>query len=357
MNVSRESTSGRDRISRGAARCRCVAAKAAVAGLLVVLAAACGKGRAREGAEAAPADAPARAVHCLGRVVPGEKVLALAAPPQSVVKELLVRRNDRVRKGQALVVFRSFDAADAAARQAEAEVRVAEVLLAQARGEEKLSAIAALEAGLERARREVEKAKADRARAERLRAEGLLPESDREAAELDLRRAETTEEEASRRLVALRTSRPTEIAVAERRLASAKAALERARAEADLCVLRAPIDGVVLDVAAWPGETVGTRGVLDLGDTDAMRVEAEVYVTDVARVRVGSPVRVRGDGVPGELSGRVTEVVGQVGGNALREADPNSWADRRVVKVLVRLDEGRTLASLSNAQVDVTIGP
>ena len=357
MNVNRESANRRDRLFRGATRRRCVAARAAVAGLLVALLPACGRGHARDGAEAAPADASARAVHCLGRVVPGEKVLALAAPPQSVVKELLVRRNDRVRRGQVLAVFRSFDAADAAARQAEAEVRVAEVLLGQARGEEKLAAIAALEASLERARREVEKARADRARAERLRSEGLLPESDRETAELDLRRAETTEEETARRLVALRTSRPTEIAVAERRLASAKAALERARAEADLCVLRAPIDGVVLDVAAWPGETVGARGVLDLGDTDAMRVEAEVYVTDVARVRVGSPARVRGDGLPGELSGSVTEVVGQVGGNALRDGDPNSWTDRRVVKVLVRLDEGRTLASLSNAQVDVTIGP
>ena len=57
------------------------------------------------------ADASPRAVHCLGRVLPGEKVLVLAAPPESIVKDLLVRRHDRVRRGQTIVIFNGFDAA------------------------------------------------------------------------------------------------------------------------------------------------------------------------------------------------------------------------------------------------------
>ena len=87
-----------------------------------------------------------------------------------------------------------------------------------------------------------------------------------------------------------------------------------------------------------------------------MAVEAEVYVSDVGRVAVGAPALVRGDGFSGELSGRVAEIVGQVGSNALYPSDPYSFADRRVVKVRIRLDEAARLCELSNTQVNVKIG-
>ena len=42
--------------------------------------------------------------------------------------------------------------------------------------------------------------------------------------------------------------------------------------------------------------TESYRGVLDLGNTDQMMVEAEVYINDVKQVSIGAPARVRGDG-------------------------------------------------------------
>jgi hypothetical protein len=66
---------------------------------------------------------------------------------------------------------------------------------------------------------------------------------------------------------------------------------------------------------------------------------------------------VRGDGFAGEVGGRVTEVVGEVGSNALYPSNPYSFADRRVVKVRIRLADGARLTALSNALVNVTIGP
>jgi HlyD family secretion protein len=281
----------------------------------------------------------------------------LAASPESIVKDLLVHRHDRVKQGQTIVIFERFTAADAGVRQAEAELQMADVQLARARGEEKLAEIAAQEASLQRSKFEHEKALADLSRAERLRSAGSISEDDFENASLCLKRAEAALQETDKRLVALQTSRPTDIAFAERRLASATAALERARGEADLCVIRAPIDGVVIDINAWPGEAVGQLGVLDLGNTDQMMVEAEVYINDVEHVAIGAPARVRGDGFAGEISGRVTEVVGEVGSNALYPSNPYSFADRRVVKVRIRLDDGARLSALSNALVNVTIGP
>lgn len=301
-------------------------------------------------------DAP-RAVHCLGRVLPGEKVLVLAAPPGSIVRDLLVQRRDRVKRGQTIVVFDRFASADAGVRQAGADVQMARVELDRAQGEEKLAEIAAQEASVQRCRFEQEKAAADMNRAEHLSSAGSMSQDDFENASLRLKRAGAELEEADKRLVALRTARPADIAVAESRLASARAALERARAEADLCVIRAPVDGVVINVNAWPGEAVGQLGVLDLGETDRMIVEAEVYINDVKHVAPGAPARVRGDGFAGELTGTVAEVVGEVGPNALYPSDPYTYADRRVVKVRIRLDDGARLAALSNAQVNVTIGP
>lgn len=325
--------------------------------LLTLFASSCGARSDHKALAAAPGDASPRVVHCLGRILPGEKVLVLAASPESIVKELLVQRHDRVKRGQTVVIFDRFTAADAGVRQAEAELQMAEVQLARAQGEEKLAEIAAQEASLQRCKFEREKAVADLSRADRLRSAGSMSQDDFENATLCLKRADSAVEETDKRLVALQTSRPSDIAFAERRLASATAALERARAEADLCVIRAPIDGVVIDINAWPGEAVGQLGVLDLGNPDQMMVEAEVYVNDVNHVASGAPARVRGDGFTGEVTGQVTDVIGEVGSNALYPSNPYSFADRRVVKVRIRLDDGARLSALSNALVNVTIGP
>jgi HlyD family secretion protein len=325
--------------------------------LLMLLGPACGAKSDPKKLASIPADASPREVHCLGRIQPGEKVLVLAAPPGSIVKDLLVHRHDRVKRGQTVVIFDRFAPTDAGVRQAEAELRMADVQLAQARGDEKLAEIAAQEAGVQRCKFEQEKAVADMNRAERLRTAGSMSQDDFETASLCLKRAGAALEETDKRLAAIKTSRPTDIAFAESRFASATAALERARAEADLCAIRAPIDGVVIDINAWPGEAVGQSGVLDLGCTDQMMVEAEVYINDVNHVAIGAPARVRGDGFTGEVNGRVTEVIGEVGPNALYPSNPYSFADQRVVKVRIRLDDGARLSALSNALVNVTIGP
>jgi len=307
--------------------------------------------------EAAGTDAQPRPIHCLGRIQPGEKVLALAAQADSVVKDLLVRRNDRVRRGQTLAVFQRFEAASAAARQAEAEWHLAEVELERASGAEKLAAIAAQEAVVKRTGREHEKASADMARAREFIRGGQISVSDLETAEVTLKRAESGLEEAEKQLVSFKASRPMEIALAGRRVASSRAAFERARAEAELYLLRSPIDGVVIDINVWPGEAVGQRGVLSLGDTEHMMIEAEVYINDLKHVHPGAPARVQGDGFQGEFTGRVTEIVGQVDANLLYSTDPYSYSDRRVVKVRILPDQTSGLAAMSNAQVRVTIQP
>jgi HlyD family secretion protein len=73
----------------------------------------------------------------------------------------------------------------------------------------------------------------------------------------------------------------------------ARANLERARADLELSVVRSPIDGQILDVHTRDGERVGLDGIAELGDTSRMYAVAEVYETDIGRVRTGQRARIR----------------------------------------------------------------
>lgn len=137
----------------------------------------------------------------------------------------------------------------------------------------------------------------------------------------------------------------------------ARAALARAEAELELLTVRAPLAGRVLEVHARPGERVGPDGILELGDTDAMYAVAEVYETDIGRVEVGQPARIRSPALPHELAGAVERVGLKIGKKDVLSTDPVADADARVVEVEVRLLEPELASALTNLRVEVLIGP
>jgi cobalt-zinc-cadmium efflux system membrane fusion protein len=122
---------------------------------------------------------------------------------------------------------------------------------------------------------------------------------------------------------------------AARQLAEARAELARSRAVADMLgpgdggevVVRAPVEGTVLDLAVTVGAAV-TEGapLLELGDASRALVVAEVFDRDLPRVVVGAEVEVSLAGLEGRLTGRVAST-----GAAVRAAS-------RTVPVRVTLD-------------------
>ncbi len=141
------------------------------------------------------------------------------------------------------------------------------------------------------------------------------------------------------------------------RAAAAAAARARAEAALDRAVVRAPVAGRVLAVHARAGERVGADGIAELGRVDAMYAVAEVYETDVGRVRVGQRATVTSAAFAGELGGVVERVGMLVGKDDVLDVDPVADADTRVVEVEVRLDDGARVAGLTRLQVEVTIHP
>ena len=93
-------------------------------------------------------------------------------------------------------------------------------------------------------------------------------------------------------------------------LDAAQAALDRAQAQRDYNLLLAPADGTVLRRDGEIGQllTVG-QTVFTLSCCAPLRVSAEVDEEDISKVRLGQPVVLRGDALPGKIfDGSVAEI-------------------------------------------------
>jgi HlyD family secretion protein len=136
-----------------------------------------------------------------------------------------------------------------------------------------------------------------------------------------------------------------------------RAQLERAKAELDLSVVRSPITGRVLDVHAREGERVNGDGIAEIGQTDSMYAIAEVYETDVPRVRLGQRATITSPALPQPVTGTVDRIGLKVGKKDVLSVDPAARTDARVVEVRIQLDDPAQVAALTHLEVDVTIAP
>jgi HlyD family secretion protein len=169
----------------------------------------------------------------------------------------------------------------------------------QARVEGAEAQVKRAEARLEGARVALLQANHDLLRTEQLAAEGFVSPTRLDAD----------------RLRALAAQKDVDAAVAERHvaehdLAQARAALVAVRnpdrQDRSLFALRAPIAGRVLRVVQ-PSETAVPLGapLIELGDTRALEIVAELLTTDALRARPGSPVLIERWGGEATLQGRV----------------------------------------------------
>lgn len=188
-----------------------------------------------------------------------------------------------------------------------------------------LDVAAVRQAALERLEAELANARHELKRYKELKREAVISDSERDSRELAVR-----------------------VAAAE--LRGARAELERAR-------VYSPIAGRVLEVHAREGERVGPDGIVSLGRTDEMYAIAEVYETDVGRVKIGQRAVVTSPVLPEPLSGTVDWIRLRVGKLDALGTDPAARKDARVVEVEVRLDDAEQVAGLTNLQVEVEILP
>jgi HlyD family secretion protein len=179
-------------------------------------------------------------------------------------------------------------------------------------------------------------------------------EEQRLRAELDNAKREL---ERTRRLARGAAASDAKLDASELSVRVAEAGLAAARARVELSLVRAPVTSQVLEVHARAGERIGPDGVVELGETDRMYAVAEVYETEISRVRAGQSATITSPALPGSARGEVERIGLKIGKLDVLDTDPVAKTDARVVEVHIRLDGGVDVSRLTNLQVEVEIHP
>jgi HlyD family secretion protein len=320
------------------------------------------KQRTQAPAHAAAPVEETRAVSCLGRIQPEDGVIHVAGPyiwgdshaPR--VERLKVREGDEVRRGQALAVFVGRANLEASVAQAQAQIARARRRVEQVKAGVRKPDLAAQQSEISRLEAVVQHARTELRRYEALRATDDVTVAEVEARRNAVQVGEIAVEAARHRLESMQEVPDTDIRVAEADLAEAEANEQRARRDFEVSTIYAPADGRVLRINAREGEAVGLAGLLDIARTGHMFVIAEVYETDIGRVRVGQHVTISGDLLGSTvLTGAVERITHNVKDAAVMPGDTISYADKRVVETVIRLDSSEAAAKLIGGRVTVVI--
>lgn len=333
-------------------------------------------------------------VSALAYLEPEGRIVALGVPAemaQERVTRWRVAEGAAVRRGEVVVEMEARDRLLRDVETAESRVAVArahldQVLAGARRGEiaaqqkeaqriasDRQGTLAAQDAAVARAQADVRLQEAELRRYEQLFKEGAAPASLLDQKRFAAASSRTTlaqvraerdrvarvltvqESQAQATLDRISEVRPTDVAAAEAEVRSAQADAAKARTLAERAQVRAPIDGVILKILTREGERVSSAGLAQIGRTQTMVAVAEVYDTQIARVRAGQQVRLIGRNLHDtELRGRVSEIGKLVQKQSTFTNEPGENFDRRVIEVRVRLDDASSakVRGLSNLQLE-----
>jgi HlyD family secretion protein len=338
-------------------------------------------------------------IAALGRIEPAGEVIKVGGPSGERIGKLLVQEGQSVTSGQPIAYLESYgerladrDVASSQLKdglaQIDSEQRYGDTQVAEARTRisqadaPKLQESSAQKATLNRIKAELAIVETDVKRFRQLKDSGAVSqkELDDKRSALETKTGELREAEAQleriqqeRRTNVDNASAQVRAAQAEQQrsrsqiqIATARSNLNLAQVRLDRTIIRAPRSGQILNVLKREGEALevsaGTTsndggGIVELGNTTQMYVVAEVYETDIGRVRVGQPAVITSSAFPGKISGVVERIGLRIGKNDVISTDPAANTDTRVVEVKIRLLNSRPVANFTNLQVKVAIRP
>ena len=328
-----------------------------------------------------------RAISALGRLEPQGEVVKVASPStlgSSRIIKLMVKEGDLVKQGQVIAILDSYDRSVATLRQSQGQAQESDRNLAKVRAGAKngeivaqqgnvlaaASNIKSTEANTARIQAELEIAVRDynrflqvykegaisqtvldtyRLRVETLRGQFVQAQQQTQQAKFQLSQSEGT-------LSSVSEVRATDVQFAEAQLQTAILNIEKAQVDLDLSQVRAPINGQVIKINTKVGEVVSqTNGVIDLGNTSQMYVVAEIYETDIGKIKVGQTATIVSEAFQGEIAGKVDSLGLRIAKNDVLGTDPAAKTDVRIIEVKIKLDDSKKVSGLTNLQVRVKV--
>ncbi len=274
------------------------------------------------------------------------------------VVRLLVRDNQEVKKGDALLEIDSRDYETKVA-QAQADLAAARSLLAQAKAQttvdeakaaQQEAAVAAAQAEARRAETDLKRYLSVESRAvSRTQLDSAQAGADASAAALEVAR-----QQAKAAAAQVDLSR-VNIDTAAAQVQQAEAKRRQAELDISYSKVTAPIDGRVTRRQVEEGAYVMTGQSLLALVPSEMWVVANFKETQLARMRVGQPVRMRIDAYPGrEFTGRVDSL--QAGAGARFSLLPPENAVGNYVKVVQRVPVKIVFDDPLPAELDISTG-
>ena len=344
---------------------------------------------------------PVTNIVALGRLAPKGEIIKLSVPnaEDSRVNQILVEEGDKVKAEQVIAILQGFERRQRDLEEAKKNVEFFRARLDQTKsGDAKQAEIAAQRANISRLqaqlRTETAVRKAAIASAEAtlrqaetnyqrrvsLENEGAISSEEKDLAKEQLETAQATLEQVNaqlnntvetlqeqinqeeKNLARLQEVRPVDIRVAEVELERAMIAVEQREADLDDTKVRVPISGQILRINTRVGEQVNTQqGIVELGQTDQMYAIAEVYETEIGKVKLGQTATVTSEygGFEGKVRGIVEHIGLQVGARQISEGSSNPTTDEntRVVEVKIRInpEDNNKVSRLTSMQVRVEI--
>ena len=189
-----------------------------------------------------------------------------------------------------------------------------------------------------------------------------LQEEIKEAKAVSQQEIDTLQEqiiEAEATLDRIAEVRDVNVLQAQAEVDRAVAALKQAEEDLKLTYVKAPSDGQIIAIKAYPGEAVGEDGVAEFGRTNQMIVVAEVYESDISKVNIGQQATITSEtgAFDGKITGKVSHIGLKIGKQDVLDTDPAADVDSRVVEVKIRLDPESSdrVSYLTNSKAIVRI--
>ncbi len=153
--------------------------------------------------------------------------------------------------------------------------------------------------------------------------------------------------------------RTVDVAGAQAELSRAQATARQSQAELAEAYVRAPNAGEILKINTRAGETPGDKGIVELGQTSQMVAVAEVYESDVGKIKIGQTVNITSESgaFSQNIRGTVSSVGLQIGKKDVLSTDPAADTDSRVVEVKITIDptDSNSVKGLTNSKVAIKI--
>ena len=163
--------------------------------------------------------------------------------------------------------------------------------------------------------------------------------------------------EAQATLNSIAEIRPVDIAAAKSEVENAIATLKQMQTNLESTSIVAPIAGQILKIHTRVGEKIREAGIADLAQTEQMIAVAQVYQTDISKVKLGQSAVITSQVFAGELRGTVSQIGLQVNRQNVFSNQPGENLDSRVIDVKIRLhpEDSKKVSGLTNLQVQTAI--